>query len=55
MSDTQQIVAMLEKYRTERFYGTVAIQLRDGKVELVRVERTIKFQNEGNTRHEFSR
>lgn len=39
---TPQITELLDKLKRERFYGTVALQLKGGHLELIRKEETIK-------------
>lgn len=48
-----EAITLLQKLSKEHFYGRVEVSFRDGHVELLRKEETIKV-HEGNTRHAYT-
>lgn len=49
-----EAIALLQKLAKDHFYGRIELNMRDGRIELIRKEETIKIF-EGNTREQFNR
>ncbi len=45
-----EAITLLEKLSREHFYGRVEVNFRDGQIELLRKEETIKLATRGATR-----